>query len=461
MRPSYRLRILAVSSTLALVLGTSYSVPSAQNDTSPIRGVILKNDASAPVNGARVTIFTLAGANVADVRTDAQGRFEAPLPPGRYVARVALSSLPVADAAIDAPASAIITIKLGEFTAYPNPPPVDTRSDGGGESATQEVRVFYATDRDRLPVRSSRGYTYTEARSRAADPLSLGSCIVSVPRDRRIGQLDGASMWRLDFRSSAQGVTVAQVTLQDESAFMRELSARATAGRGRILLFVHGYNVAFQDACRRAGQITYDLAFTGAPVVYSWPSRGTRAAYMADEETIQWTVPHLREFIQRLGARTGASIHVLAHSMGSRAVMQALSESFKLDSGVVRDVIFAAPDIDSGVFQQRLSGLKRNSGRVTLYASSADRALAASRSFHDFPRAGESGTTLLVSTGLDTIDASSVETDFLGHSYFGSSDSVLRDLFELVRFNAGPDDRFALTKVQESARPAPYWKFRQ
>ena len=131
-----------------------------------------------------------------------------------------------------------------------------------------------------------------------------------------------------------------------------------------------------------------------------------------------------------------------------------------MEVGVIPNLRFAAPDIDAGVFHQRLSRLNRHAHRVTLYASSADKALAASRSFHDFTRAGESGLSLIVASGLDTIDASTVETDFLGHSYFGSSDTVLRDLFDLVRYNASPDDRFALTRIQEPSRPAPYWRFR-
>lgn len=459
MRPARVLRVVPFAATLVVVLLTTLLSPRAQTAASVVRGVVQRT-AETPVADAQVTVFSAEGVKAADVRTDTAGRFEATLMPGKYVVRVAMESVAVADAAIEAPTAALLTITLGEFTAYPNPPPTDTRSDGTGESATQEVRVFYATDRERVPVRASRGYSYTETRSRATAPLSLGSCVVSVPRDRRIGQLEAASLWRLDFRGSAEGVTLSQVTLQDEPTFMRDVSARANAGGKRILLFVHGYNATFQDACRRAGQISYDLAFTGAPVVYSWPSRGVATGYTADEETVQWTAPHLRAFIETLAKSTGASIHVLAHSMGSRAVIQALGEPVSLGEGRIRDLIFAAPDIDAGIFEQRLPQLTERAHRVTLYASSADRALAASRSFHDFARAGESGASLVVATGLDTIDASTVETDFLGHSYFGSSDTVLRDLFELVRFNASPDDRFALTRIQEPSRPSPYWRFR-
>jgi len=46
-----------------------------------------------------------------------------------------------------------------------------------------------------------------------------------------------------------------------------------------VLLFVHGYNVSFEDAARRTGQLAYDLGFEGPTVFFSWPSRGSVTAY--------------------------------------------------------------------------------------------------------------------------------------------------------------------------------------
>jgi len=453
---------IAMVRAIAIVLVSLFCDAAADAQVLPTIYGVVTDVEQKPVTSAVVTLFSNDGATIADARTNGDGSFQLRVADGDYVARVSIDRIPVADARVQAPSASPIRITVGEFTAQPIPPPAETRAGNTGESQTQEVRVFYATDRERSPVPGTRGYSYTASRSAASDPLSFGSCLVSVPRDKRVGQLEAASLFRFDFRGSADGVMISKVTLQDEATFLRDVSTRATVGGRKVLVFVHGYNTAFSDACRRSGQLAYDLGFSGAQVVYSWPSRGGKAEYLADEESIQWTVPHLKHFLEKLATETGASIQVLAHSMGSRAVVQALAQSVSMKAGSIRDVIFAAPDLDSDVFMQNLASMTSKAKRITLYASSGDKALAASRVIHgNTVRAGESGNRLLVAVGLDTVDASTVDTDFLGHSYFGDSSTVLRDLFELIRFNAAPDDRFALARIEEPKRPRPYWQFRR
>ena len=45
--------------------------------------------------------------------------------------------------------------------------------------------------------------------------------------------------------------------------------------RKEAFVFIHGYNVAFDDAIYRTAQIAYDLSFDGPPILYSWPSRAS------------------------------------------------------------------------------------------------------------------------------------------------------------------------------------------
>lgn len=72
--------------------------------------------------------------------------------------------------------------------------------------------------------------------------------------------------------------------------------------------------------------------------------------------------------------------------------------------------------------------MPRTARRVTLYASSNDEALALSKRLHAYSRAGESGAELVVVDGVDTVDVSNVDTSLVGHSYYGSNDTVLADL---------------------------------
>ena len=100
--------------------------------------------------------------------------------------------------------------------------------------------------------------------------------------------------------------------------------------------------------------------------------------------------------------------------------------------------------------------------RITLYASSRDRALQVSRRLHDYPRAGDSGEELTVVEGVETIDASVIDTSLLGHSYFADAFTRLNAnaLFAVVSatnlssvslFAAIAKSRCAPTSASESA----------
>jgi esterase/lipase superfamily enzyme len=76
--------------------------------------------------------------------------------------------------------------------------------------------------------------------------------------------------------------------------------------------------------------------------------------------------------------------------------------------------MLTAPDIDAEVFTLLAQDTNRIGERVTLYASPEDKALRLSKQFHGYPRAGEA---IIVLPGVDTIDASAVDTSLVGHSY--------------------------------------------
>jgi esterase/lipase superfamily enzyme len=44
-------------------------------------------------------------------------------------------------------------------------------------------------------------------------------------------------------------------------------------------VFIHGYNVSFEDAARRTGQFAYDLKFVGAPIFTAGLQRAISAYY--------------------------------------------------------------------------------------------------------------------------------------------------------------------------------------
>jgi esterase/lipase superfamily enzyme len=197
-------------------------------------------------------------------------------------------------------------------------------------------------------------------------------------------------------------------------------------------------------------------------IAYSWPSQEGLLSYTVDETNVDWTVPHLKDFLQDIAERSGAkSVYLVAHSMGNRALATALREMVmeqKAECPKFTEVILTAPDIDADKFRRDLApAIVSVAGRVTLYASSNDEALIASRQVHGYRRAGESGDAMVVVPGGDTVDVSGIDTSFIGHSYYGNNSTVLADLFELIRDSKPPDQRKWLQAMQLGT--LKYWKF--
>ena len=155
----------------------------------------------------------------------------------------------------------------------------------------------------------------------------LGTCSVSIPKDHQVGRLEAPSILRFEFRPNPdRHVVLLDVRSQDADEFYRDL--RACVGRSprkEAFVFVHGYNVAFDDAVRRTAQIAYDLKFEGAPIFYSWPSQGQacRVHRRRDERRMDRAAPEA--IPHRLAEQSGAEqVHLIAHSMGNRALTTAL-----------------------------------------------------------------------------------------------------------------------------------------
>jgi esterase/lipase superfamily enzyme len=247
----------------------------------------------------------------------------------------------------------------------------------------------------------------------------------------------------------------------EKGAFLSSVcSAAESSATCSAFVFIPGYSVTFSEAVRRTAQIAFDLDFQGAPICYSWPSKGKYSGYPADEASIEWTEPHLLQLLEDLSSQKRIkTIHLIAHSMGNRALVRCLErisvQSAKQNPSFHQTVL-AAPDIDAGVFENLAQQLGNVTNRVTLYASSGDLPLRWSRDFHGYRRAGDSGEGIVIVPGVDTIDASSVPTGFLGHSYYGDTRSLLSDIYELFK-SGSPPPRFGLRP--ENLCGKRYWIF--
>jgi hypothetical protein len=67
--------------------------------------------------------------------------------------------------------------------------------------------------------------------------------------------------------------------------------------------------------------------------------------------------------------------------------------------------------------------------------------MVVSRTVNAHPRAGDASPDLFLTGLMDTIDASRVPTDLIGHGYFAESKEVIDDIFQLVVNGQKPDNR--------------------
>jgi esterase/lipase superfamily enzyme len=116
-----------------------------------------------------------------------------------------------------------------------------------------------------------------------------------------------------------------------------------------------------------------------------------------------------------------------------------------------------APDVDADIFRLQAQAVKTIGERTTLYASANDEALALSKRFQGYQRAGDVRPDIVIVPGVDSIDVSAVDSSFLGHSYYGDNTSVISDIARLLRTGWPPERRCGLQSVANTL--ASYWTF--
>jgi len=301
------------------------------------------------------------------------------------------------------------------------------------------MKVFYGTTRQYTGKTSSpKFYSHVES-----DHLEYGVATVTVPTDPKMrakGSLTTPLQIfeiKLQKEDPKKHVILQKVGRLKEDRFFGQLNGKLDTNRS-MLVFVHGFNNTFEYVAQRTGQLAYDLEFKGVPVFFSWPSNGQVEDYIKDANRIRAAAIDLRVFLKNLHSRTDAeSIYLMAHSMGSVGLTNALYD-LSLELRDIRkplfsEVILAAPDIDEKEFAKLFRVFQKITKRTTLYASSKDQALIISREINGYSRLGDSRDGIVILPGLDSIDVSQLDTSLIGHAYFGDNQSVITDIYRLIR----------------------------
>jgi esterase/lipase superfamily enzyme len=339
----------------------------------------------------------------------------------------------------------------------------DSESAAGRRGPTPWVTIttYYATNRQ--STGSIEGVT-SYGGNRAAG-VEYGKTEISIPTARQAGELPLPSLWRLELNPDPNKHFILKRVepLSGDSARDQLKSALSVAGQKSVLIFVHGFNVTFVDAALRTAQLAHDLSFNGLPMFFSWPSAGSTSSYFHDEEMAQLSQNAFNQVLDDAAALGANEIYLIAHSMGSRIVANVLKDRAgqSQDVSKISELLLAAPDINQEIFREQIVPALASMQNMhrTIYASSSDIALKASKVAHEFHRLGETTGGISTFNGYDTIDATAA-APFIrayGHSYITDSSKVLDDLADiLIRHKPVSERGLDLKQIP----PDVYWLLR-
>jgi esterase/lipase superfamily enzyme len=303
---------------------------------------------------------------------------------------------------------------------------------------------YYATSRNAL----SDGPSGARFGGQRGQGMSFGQLLVGATG----GQADGSDLYRVN-------ISLDRVTRMTHTRAFSDIERAAARTSGReVLLFIHGFDNSFEDAARTASRIGVGIGFSGAMLLYSWPSEGSPTSYLTDRNNAYWAVRGLKELLTDLVNDPWIGrISVVVHSMGNEAFIRAYGELAGACAGTrsgcanlrkVRAIVLAAPDMDREIFLEQYAAKVTSLGaRVVLYTSHGDMALAASAQMQgvDYERLGKNVVCI---PGIQVTDVSDVKTDVLGHSWISQSRAVLQDLRCTLSENC---NRYASALLRETA----------
>ncbi len=315
---------------------------------------------------------------------------------------------------------------------------------------TQPYNVIYVTNRasqGAVGACSSAVYGVTKG-----NDLRFGVCRVQVPINRPVGSLSSGS----DPNSDSQ-INFQMAQHQGLTAESFDLALK-TPESDEVLVFVHGFNVRFEEAVYRAAQIGFDGKYQGQLVLFSWPAGAVQRliegpylmrTYQDNKKNAAASIAHFEELLTRI-AGAGKRIHLVVHSMGHQVVLPALARmSENLPAGTIQELILNAPDFSTQEFKTLLPSIRKIAVRTTVYCSPSDNALAASTRVNGNARLGS--CTLM--EGIDTIDVSEVDRPVLGvgglgHGYYAGR-PIIGDVSQLLLGMDAPRRMFIKRTVPE------------
>jgi Alpha/beta hydrolase of unknown function (DUF900) len=125
------------------------------------------------------------------------------------------------------------------------------------------LTAYYATNRQQGS--STDGLLSCTGKQNAGG-ITFGKTVISIPTHRARGDLNlPLNLWlfELPANPSKHFIIKSVAALQRQTALIEMRNRISTTYRKSLLIFVHGYNVPFNDAALRTAQLAHDLNFPG------------------------------------------------------------------------------------------------------------------------------------------------------------------------------------------------------
>lgn len=324
------------------------------------------------------------------------------------------------------------------------------------------VPVVYVTDRDQNEgAKPSRYY----GGDRGVPEIGTATIAVST----RTGDASPFADWRRwqarddgqRKRSGIVTVTPARDTRLD--AVIQGF--RGTRATDTAIIYVHGFRRDFEAAALNFAELLYQTSPDALPILYSWPSTGNVFRYRDDVANLEWSNGTLQSVLEQMLEHSAiGTIHIVAHSLGSLAMLEAVAQVTSDGSPAVAakfgQILLVSPDVGRERFEREyLPMIRRNDLRITIYAAENDVPLRTSRHVNKAERVGDARTSVPVYAGTETILVSDVVSILNSHDAHVEVAEVQADIAYLLNKELPADSRPTLERVDSD--DGVFWRIRE
>ncbi len=230
------------------------------------------------------------------------------------------------------------------------------------------------------------------------------------------------------------------------------------------LLYIHGFDYKFGEACARAGNLCDWLEASGEvrlePLAFTWPSNGiaSLSAYRNDQSDCAASAPALARLIRFIGkaaaGHAGRKPAYLAHSMGARATRTAMAVLNRgpaaLPQRLFGQAIIMAGDDNTDVLSPPLAPLRplmelADWTTIGVYAGDATLTKISEKLQNKRPRLGADGPDTVPdpaerayvvdygkAVSLKPEAAGVTEWNYVAHQYYRNDKRVRQDLVRVL-----------------------------